>query len=135
MASGNSSGQQPLALAAQAGDARLVARLLGQGRDVNEADEHGRTALHWAANQGGADVVRRLLACQEVDVNKAFAGGTTALFIASQEGHVEVVRLLLAHEEVEVNKGTRSGPRRWSLCRRRVTSRWCGSCSRTGTSR
>jgi ankyrin repeat protein len=57
MASGNSSGPDPRLLlrAAEAGDARLVARLLGEGRDVNEADETGYTALVWAAFLGRAE--------------------------------------------------------------------------------
>ena len=44
MASGTP-GPRLLVCAAEAGDAQLVARLLGEGRDVNEADETGWTAL------------------------------------------------------------------------------------------
>jgi ankyrin repeat protein len=67
MASGNSNlpGSRlvsRVARAAKAGDARLVARLLGEGRDVNEADEFGITALMIASEIGHAKVVRLLLA-------------------------------------------------------------------------
>ena len=64
MASGNSNAPGPplLARAAKAGDAQLVARLLGEGRDVNEADEFGITALMIASEIGHAKVVRLLLA-------------------------------------------------------------------------
>ncbi len=102
MASGP--GPRPLAHAAKAGNAQLVARLLSEGRDVNEADETGGTGLLWAAILGRADVVRILLARKGVEVNKADASGCTALFVASNNGHVEVVRLLLARQGVEVNK-------------------------------
>jgi hypothetical protein len=63
MASGNPNvpGPRLLVRAAKDVDAQLVARLLGEGHDVNEADETG-TALHWAAYLGRADVVRPLLA-------------------------------------------------------------------------
>jgi ankyrin repeat protein len=56
-----------------------VARLLGEGRDVNEADEIGFTALHWAAVLGQADVVWLLLARQGIKVNKTAKNGATAL--------------------------------------------------------
>jgi hypothetical protein len=80
--------------------------------------QQGRTALHVASEKGHADVVRLLLARQEIEVNKGDPAGNTALHIAStfasqenasQENHVEVVRLLLAHPGVDVNKTTTSG--------------------------
>jgi hypothetical protein len=108
---GNSNGPVPrlLAHAAQAGDAQLVARLLGEGRDVNEADEFGNTAPIFASKNGHVKVVRLLLARQDVEVNKSAADGATALMLASYKGHVEVVRLLLAHPDVDVNKADASG--------------------------
>ena len=51
MASG-SRGPLLLVRAAKAGDAQLVARLLGEGRDVNEADGSGYTALFLASQNG-----------------------------------------------------------------------------------
>jgi ankyrin repeat protein len=95
-----------LARAAEAGDAQLVARLLGEGRDVNET---GNTALIWAASLGRADVVRLLLARKCVEVNKSAADGFTARLIASDDGHVEVVQLLLARKDVEDNKTAADG--------------------------
>jgi ankyrin repeat protein len=73
MASGNSNAPGPrlLARAAQAGNAQLVTRLLGEGRDVNEADETGFTALMVASHEGHVEVVRLLLARQGVEVNRA----------------------------------------------------------------
>ena len=97
-------GPRLLVRAAEAGDAQLVARLLGEGRDVNEADETGWTALLWAADLGRADMVRILLARKGVKVNKTTPDGYSALILASQNGHVGVVRLLLARRDLEVNK-------------------------------
>jgi ankyrin repeat protein len=71
-----------VAHAAKAGNAQLVARLLGEGRDVNEADETGCTALLWAAILGHVEVVRLLLARQGVKVNKTTPAGFTALMLA-----------------------------------------------------
>jgi ankyrin repeat protein len=75
-----------------------------EGRDVNEADESGCTALIMASQDGHVEVVRLLLARQDVELNQAFARGGTALMLASQNGHLDVVRLLLSREGVEVNK-------------------------------
>jgi ankyrin repeat protein len=97
------------ARAAQAGDAQLVARLLGEGRDVNEADGSGCTALIMASQKGHVKVVRLLLARKGVEVNKTRQNGATALHIASQQCHVEVVRLLLASKGVEINKSAADG--------------------------
>ena len=109
MASGNSNAPGPrlLARAAQAGNAQLVARLLGEGRDVTEADESGWTALLCSAWNGHVEVVRLLLARQGVEVNKSAADGNTALIVASLKGHAEVVRLLLAHPDVEAKTAGR----------------------------
>jgi ankyrin repeat protein len=103
--SGNSNAPGPglLARAARAGDTQLVARLLGEGRDVNEADGSGCTALMFASEEGHVEVVRLLLARKGVEVNKSKQNGATALMFASYRGHVEVVQLLLARQGVEVN--------------------------------
>ncbi len=84
MASGTR-GPLQLVRAAKAGDAQLVARLLSEGRDVNEAGESGFTALNWASHEGHVEVVRLLLARQDVEVNKSAADGLTALFICVAE--------------------------------------------------
>ena len=103
MASGTP-GPWLLVRAAEAGNAQLVARLLGEGRDVNEADEFGCTALIFASHHGHVEVLRLLLARQGVEVNQTAQSGSTALMFASQNGHVEEVRLLLARQDVEANR-------------------------------
>jgi ankyrin repeat protein len=114
-ASGNSSESGPKLLAhalqASAGDVQRTARLLSDRRRVNEADEQGLTALHYAVGGGGGfahalqaaanDVQRmeRLLSDHRRRVNVCAMGGD--LF--------DAVRLLLACEGVEVNKGDVGG--------------------------
>ncbi len=96
-------------------DAQLVARRLGEVRDVSEADETGCTALILASQNGHVELVRLLLAHPDVGVNKTTkADGDTALFIASYNGHVKVVRLLLAHPDVEASRTSTDG--RSALC-------------------
>ncbi len=91
MASGNSN----LARAALTGDAQLVARLLGEGRDVNEADELGWTALVLASQNGHVEVVQLLLARQGVEVNMTAQNGATALSMAAGTDMMGTDRCLL----------------------------------------
>ncbi len=75
----------------------------------------GSSALILASHNGHLEVVRLLLAHQDVDVNKTRkADGATALIIASHDGRVELVRLLLAHPDVEANRTSTDG--RSALC-------------------
>jgi ankyrin repeat protein len=71
MASGNSS-------RVFQGDTQLVWWVLGEGRDVNETNESGCTALILASQDGQVEAVRLLLARKGVDVNKNAADGATA---------------------------------------------------------
>ncbi len=46
-------------LALSAGDVELLKKLIGEGANVDEADEEGRTALHFAAGYGEVRGVER----------------------------------------------------------------------------
>ncbi|MSR37109.1 MAG: ankyrin repeat protein, partial [Gemmatimonadetes bacterium] len=46
----------PIADAAMRGDIESVRALLKQGAEVNAAQGDGMTALHWAAEQGNAEM-------------------------------------------------------------------------------
>jgi ankyrin repeat protein len=48
-------------VASQIGDVATVRRLVASGENVNQRDESGRTALHWAANMGHAEAVEVLV--------------------------------------------------------------------------
>ena len=99
-------------LSAAAGNAQRTAALLGDERRVNEADALGMTALHCAAHDGLAEVVRLLLARQDVELNQSNAEGGMALILASQDGHLDTVRLLLERQDVEVNQSNARAGRR-----------------------
>lgn len=51
----------PLTYAAAGGHASCVRALLESGASAGDVDTHGRTALHWAAERGWADVVTSLV--------------------------------------------------------------------------
>ena len=85
-------------------DIDMVKVLLADERvNPNMADEHGRTALMFAAHNGHAPVVTLLLADERVDPNMANQHGRTALMYAAKKGHAPVVTLLLADERVGPN--------------------------------
>ena len=85
----------PLALACTNGSLAMVERLLGAGADANAADEHGATALMFAARTGKLDVIDALLgAGAEVGVHDA-AHGQTALMWAAAAGHAPAQRQLI----------------------------------------
>ena len=62
--------------------------------DVNDVDEHQRTALQAACSQDCISIVKILLE-KGADVTVATNDGLTPLHIASSNGHIEVVKMLL----------------------------------------
>ncbi len=95
----------PMALidAAFRGHLAVVQALLAQGAAVNNPDNRGMTALHWAAENGHAEVVQALLATPGILVNTQAHDGNTALHEASYEDHLPVIQALLAAPGIEVN--------------------------------
>lgn len=77
--------------------APVVAVLLQEGADVNQADENGWTPLHWAVMSRERSIVSALLAHGAItDVRDRFGGGATPLHFAVGGGSAgEMVKLLL----------------------------------------
>lgn len=61
---------------------------------MNAIDEHGRTALIYAAAGGNASIVSALLQ-RGVDVNVSDVNGASALILATNSGHCHLVGPLL----------------------------------------
>jgi ankyrin repeat protein len=90
-------------------DKRLVAAklLLERGADIKLKDEHGWTALSWAAWTGLPTLVD-LFVEKNADIDVADVKGQTPLIISSIRGNDEVVKLLLekgADREIKNNDG------------------------------
>lgn len=86
----------PVADAAMRGDADAVRSLVAQGKDVNEAQGDGMTALHWAARNGDASLAEFLLGAGGDVGAGTRIGAYTPLHLAAQAGAGEVAELLLA---------------------------------------
>lgn len=87
--------------AAKAGDRETLARLLAEGADIHEQDDHGWTALNWASGAGDVETVRLLLE-RGADVTKTGRDLRTPLAIAKatqKPGGREVAQLLTAREQ------------------------------------
>jgi len=81
--------------------------------EPNFVDEDGRTALYLAAQEGLVDVVRRLLASDEVRPNQGMTlerlHGSTPLMAAVEKGHLLAVMTLLSDPRVEPNQAKADG--------------------------
>jgi ankyrin repeat protein len=100
-----------LIVASQNGHKDIVAFLLEKGIDINQTDkEYGWTALMEASRHGHVEIVKLLLAKENIEINQGDEyDGKTALIWASEEGHVEIVKLLLAKENIDINQEDKYG--------------------------
>jgi len=87
--------ESPVADAAQRGDAESVTALLRQGSDVNAAQGDGMTALHWAAQNGDADMTRMLVYAGANSEATTRLGDFTPLHLATRNAQAAVVTALL----------------------------------------
>ncbi|XP_072919780.1 neurogenic locus notch homolog protein 2-like isoform X2 [Hemitrygon akajei] len=89
-------GTTPLILAARLAVEGMVVELINCHADVNAVDDHGKSALHWAAAVNNVDATRALLkngANKDMQDNKE----ETPLFLAAREGSFEATKILLDH--------------------------------------
>ena len=96
----------PLHEAVQRGDVHRCRMLLDEARlAVDEADEDGHTALHWACDAGHMEVARCLLEYGAAP-NAQNVDGSTPLHMACVCEHLELARMLL---ELGADGGLRDG--------------------------
>ena len=65
--------------ATKSNDIQTMQILLNNNANVNQQDDHGKTALHWAVHAGNMDCIRLLLQQKNIDVNIADNEGQTPL--------------------------------------------------------
>jgi len=87
----------------------VVALIEGGGSDVNGESLWGCTPLSWAAYNGHEEVVKILLAREEVIPDKEDMFGQTPLSDAARNGHEGVVKILLGREGFSPDKPDRCG--------------------------
>jgi len=75
---------------------------------VNTTDILDRSVLHYIAEEGCVDILRRLLgkcSSSHMDVNSVDLHGFTPLHLAIQNGHTGVVEVLLQLQKIDANVG------------------------------
>lgn len=87
----------PVADAAMRGDRDAVQTLLASGADVNASQGDGMTALHWAAENGDAQLAEMLLYAGASVTPTTRIGAYTPLHVAARSGHGDLVSVLLAN--------------------------------------
>jgi len=85
----------PVADAARRGDVDHVRALLREGADVNAALGDGMTALHWASEQGSAELIGVLVTAGASVESATRIGAYRPLHIASRNAHADAVRALI----------------------------------------
>ena len=89
-------GQTDLMGAAYHGDAEEIARILAMPCDINAQDDHGITALMYAAMMGHTEAVQCLIEHGSALELLSYSGHYTALMHAVRGGHAATVQALLA---------------------------------------
>jgi uncharacterized protein len=78
------------------GKSEAVADITGSVEDLNELDEHGKTALHHAASYAAFEAVKNL--CKTgADSVVTTPDGTTALMMAAEKGFYSTVKEFFQH--------------------------------------
>src|SRR3990167_7884321 len=75
-----------------------IISLISQDASIKTLDALNRNALHFAAEQGQAEIVELLLTRYSANVNAHDASGATALMFATENGYKNVVDVLLTHQ-------------------------------------
>ena len=92
--------------AIEAGDYERLEKLAKDGVDINEADHHGYTPIHYAAQVGQVKCLEFLI---QKDINTPDEAGYTPLILAASNGHPECLKILAKHIEKDINAPNEGG--------------------------
>ena len=70
--------------------------LIRKGINLNQIDQDGRNALHFASRQGHKDIVQILIE-KGIDINQTDNFGQNALHLAFENGKIEIIQILIIH--------------------------------------
>ncbi len=89
-------GETPLMTAARTGVVGVVRQLIAHKANVNAKESsHDQKAIHWAAAEGHAEVVKALIDAG-ADPSESLPNGFNPLLFAARQGHRDVVAVVLA---------------------------------------
>jgi ankyrin repeat protein len=91
-----------LVLSSENGHKEIVQLLIEKGIDINQTDEDGRNALHWASANGHKEIVQLLIE-KGIDINQTDEDGENALHLATSNGHKEIVQLII-EKGIDINQ-------------------------------
>jgi ankyrin repeat protein len=106
-------GQTDLMGAAYHGDVEEIARILAMPSDIDAQDDHGMTALMYAAMMGHTEAVQCIIEHGAALELLSSSGRYTALMHAVRRGHTAAVKVLLASKadpDVHQNDSTVDTP-------------------------
>ncbi|MDP2439618.1 MAG: ankyrin repeat domain-containing protein [archaeon] len=95
MASSSDASSVTFVDAAQAGSIEFFVLKISVGQTIDDVDESGRSALHWAVEFGRTSLLSFLLMSQKINVNARDRSGCTALHVAIRQQMWECFDYLL----------------------------------------
>lgn len=98
----------------------LVQQLIALNADVNATDANGNTALIWAAYFGYTNIVRCLVAVENINLDYVDSDGCSALRWAEQKRHAECAEIL---RQASANSIRRTGRTTAEITREEAESR------------
>jgi ankyrin repeat protein len=93
----------PLHLAVEDNCVKAVSKLLEKGAKLNERDKYGKTPLDLAIDNQNLDIVKLLVAQDNIDINALNEVKKTPLHLAVESGNIDIVTVLLSNPNIQID--------------------------------